>query len=168
VQDAAVSLEPGVDRLRAVYDEVHPRLWRAVLAWSGSHDVADEACAEAFAQFASRGDAVRDPAAWVWRTAFRIAAGELARRRRDTTLSLATHELEAPLAALPTDALDLLAALRALSDQQRACVVLAYVADLPAADVAAALGTSTAVVRVQLMRARRRLRELLTEETDHD
>ncbi len=84
--DGVVASPADLDRLRPVYEEVNNRLWRAIVAWSGSTDVADEAVAEAFAQAARRGDELRDPAAWVWRAAFRIAAGDLAERRRVDTL----------------------------------------------------------------------------------
>ena len=40
--------------------------------------MADEAVAETFAQLLRRGEAVEDPAAWAWRTAFRIAAADRA------------------------------------------------------------------------------------------
>jgi len=61
--------------LRAVFAAEHERLWRSLLAYAGDPEVASEAAAEAFAQAVRRGAALRDPAAWVWRSAFRIAAG---------------------------------------------------------------------------------------------
>lgn len=161
MHDATVEAVPQVERVRAAYESTHAPLWRAVLAYSGSAEVADEAVAEAFAQLLRRGDGVDDPAAWVWRSAFRIAAGELKRRgeRRSVT----------PMpdlgVAVPDPAFDLLAALAHLTDQQRACVVLCDLADLSAVHAARLLGTTAATVRVQRMRARRRLRDLLE---DHD
>lgn len=71
-----------MDRWRALFEAEHARLWRSLLAHTGDPDVASDAAAEAFAQAVRRGEAVRDPAAWVWRAAFRIAAGQLAVRRR--------------------------------------------------------------------------------------
>jgi DNA-directed RNA polymerase specialized sigma24 family protein len=65
------------DRVRVAYETQVTRLWRAVYAYSGRRDIADDAVAEAFAQVLRRGDEVRDVTAWVWRAAFRIAAGEL-------------------------------------------------------------------------------------------
>ena len=171
-----MATEPGLhlDRLHAAYLRTHARLWRSVLAWSGSREVADEACAEAFAQAARRGEAVRDVDAWVWRTAFRIAAGELQRRGSGSALAAGgVAELEAverslPAAAVDGDlraaAIDLVRALRTLTDQQRACVVLRDVAGMTAPEVAAALGTSATTVRVQALRGRRRLRELLEDD----
>lgn len=155
-------------RLREAYERTQPRLWRALLAWSGSRDVADEATAEAFAQAARRIDALRDVDAWIWRSAFRIAAGLLQQwRQRPLPLgdaadvandTMQVGRLEGDQAAL---ALDLLQALRCLTEQQQACVVLRDVAGLTAPEVADVLGTSAATVRVQLLRSRRRLRTLL-------
>lgn len=166
---------PWSDRVRAAYDQVRRPLWRALVASTGSPDVADEAMAEAFAQLlrrgaghaGDRGDEVRDPAAWAWRAAFRIAAGDLQRRgRQDGRLGdeLLLAGRAGPVDRLPDDALDLVAALAQLSDQQRRCIALVDVAGHTAPSAAAVLGTSAATVRVQLMRGRRRLRSLLAEE----
>jgi RNA polymerase sigma-70 factor (ECF subfamily) len=152
---------PAVERVRAAYEAVHVPLWRAVLAWSGSADVADEAVAEAFAQLLRRGDGVDDPAAWAWRTAFRLAAGDLQRRRARAT----TADVPELGVTLPEPTVDLIAALRQLTDQQRAVVVLCDLAGHDAPSAARLLDTTAATVRVQHMRARRRLRELL--EDDH-
>lgn len=161
--------------VRGVYDEHHARLWRAVLAWSGSVDVTDDAVAEAFAQLLRRGAEVRDPKSWVWRAAFKLAAGDLQRRRardRGTAdgLDLAgdgddhpAARLVAPTDRLPDDAVDLLRAMARLSEQQRRCIALVDVAGHTAPSAAEILGTSAATVRVQLMRARRALRSALTD-----
>lgn len=156
-----MSMEPQVERVRVAYEAVHAPLWRAVLAYSGSADVADEAVAEAFAQLLRRGDGVDDPAAWAWRSAFRIASGEL-KRRGHAPLSGAVPDVGV---WLPDPALDLIAALRHLTDQQRACVALCDLGGHSAPEAARLLGTTAATVRVQRMRARRRLRNLLE---DHD
>ena len=162
MQDAAVDTDAPAERVRAAYVAVHAPLWRAVLAYSGSADVADEAVAEAFAQLLRRGDGVDDPAAWAWRSAFRIAAGELQRRR----LAGSSDEVPDVGVSLPEPAVDLIAALRHLTDQQRACIVLCDLAGHDAPNAARLLGTTAATVRVQLMRSRRRLRELLEESDD--
>ena len=120
MQDAVVERDAPAERVRAAYEAVHAPLWRAVLAYSGSADVADEAVAEAFAQLLRRGEAVDDPAAWAWRSAFRIAAGELQQRR----LAATSDRVPDVGVSLPEPAIDLIVALRHLTDQQRACVVL--------------------------------------------
>lgn len=66
--------------------------------------------------------------------------------------------------------LDLLAALRLLSPQDRAVLVLRYYQDRSVADTAAVLGLSGAAVRQRARRALGRLREHLPDldETEHD
>ena len=157
-----------VDEVRAVYDRMAGPLWRALVAWSSSTDVADEAVAESFTQLLRRGPEVRDPAAWVWRASFRLAAGDLQRRRaasdRQAVGAIAddvSSTIAGPVDRLPDDAIDLVRALAHLSDQQRRCVALVDVAGHTAPSAAAILGTTAATVRVQLMRAHRRLRTLL-------
>jgi RNA polymerase sigma-70 factor (ECF subfamily) len=187
VQDAGVAPQrdarggqagarPALDRLRDAYDRTHPRLWRALRAWSGSRDVADEAAAEAFAQAARRIDELRDVDAWVWRAGFRIAAGELHRRQRRPRPSGDALDLLAASGPggrhgvddgdLPAVAIDLVRALQQLTEQQRACVVLKDVAGLSSPEIARALHTSAGTVRVQLFRSRRALRHLLEAADD--
>src|SRR5580765_7337511 len=79
--DDAVATTAIADRVERCYREQAERLWRSLLLYSAEPDVASEAVAEAFAQALRRGDAISDVDAWVWRAAFRIASGELARRR---------------------------------------------------------------------------------------
>ena len=143
-------------RVEAVYRADAERLWRAVYAFAGDAEIASDAVAEAFAQALNRGAAIRDPAAWTWRTAFRISAGALKERGPD---------ISAP--ATPIEHVDahgdpdLLAALRQLPHAQRGAVILFYYADLPVREIAARLGTNSLAVRANLSRGRRRLRVLL-------
>jgi RNA polymerase sigma-70 factor, ECF subfamily len=162
VQDARVvsGRDESIQRLRGCYERIHARLWRAVFAWSGSRDVTDDAVAEALAQAVRRGSEIRDVDAWVWRAAFRLAAGELKRRqlRPVPVANVDDRTVEEPG---PDERLDIERALATLSDQQRACVVLRDVAGLSAPEAAGVLATTAGTVRVQAMRGRRRLRELL-------
>jgi RNA polymerase sigma-70 factor, ECF subfamily len=148
------------DRIERLYRERGDRIWRGLLAFSGDPDIASDAVAEAFAQVLRRGDEVRDPERWVWRTAFRIAAGELKERRRNEVIGVAgSYEMVEP-------ARDLVVALATLSERQRAAVVLHDAAGYPAREVAMIVGSTEAAVRVHLMRGRRRLRDLLKEDGD--
>jgi RNA polymerase sigma factor (sigma-70 family) len=169
VQDEAVeaNVEPDLSgprdddaerRLERVYREQGVRMWRAVLLASGSREVADDAVAEAFTQALRRGRALRDPAAWVWRTAFRIAAGELKERRRMDTIA------EQPVMGTPEPFIDLWRALARLPLKQRASVVLADYAGWSHREIAKALGSSISAVGVHVHRARKRLRALLEDE----
>ena len=148
--------------LEELYRQHGDRLWRAVLAFAGDREVASDAVAEAFAQALRRGGELRDPLAWVFRTAFRVAAGELAdRRRRGAGSSVEEGSYEMPERA---DAL--IAALGRLPRKQRASLVLHHYAGYPVNEIAGMIGSTGPAVRVHLSRGRRRLRELLAEDDD--
>ena len=132
-------------------------MWRAVLAYAGDPEVASDAVAETFAHALRRRDAIRDPERWVWRTVFRVAAGELKARSRSIPLSVeGVYEMEEP-------ARELVAALAKLSPKQRTAIVLHHAAGYPVGEVAAILGSTAGAVKVHLFRGRARLRELLRE-----
>ena len=146
-----------------IWRESGATLWRSVYAYAGGQrEVADDAVAEAFARAMSRDGEVRDPLAYLYRIAFRVASAELARRKRE--------EADVPEQAIadPTQngVSDLFSALRHLTPAQRAAVYLHYRVDLPVREVAHLTGMSSAAVKVHLMRGRRRLRELLGEEDE--
>jgi RNA polymerase sigma-70 factor (ECF subfamily) len=132
------------------------RLWRAVYAYSGSRVVTDDATAEAFAQLIRRGRAVENARAWVWRSAFRIAAGLLKDRHRTVNELVVDLSYEEPV-----DVIDLVRLLQDLSDAQRASIVLHDYAGYPAREAAEIIGSTEAAVRVHLMRGRRKLRDRL-------
>jgi RNA polymerase sigma factor (sigma-70 family) len=156
-QDTAVS-DAESEAVEHVWIEHGPKLWRSLLAFTADADLASDAMAEAFAQALARGPSVRDHAAWIWRAAFRIAAGDLQTRMRTVPLvGELPYEMPEPTA-------DLVRALRTLSPNQRAVVVLRLYADLPSREVARILTISPATVRVHLMQARRHLRPALEEE----
>jgi DNA-directed RNA polymerase specialized sigma24 family protein len=72
--DSAAAVLEARESVEAVYRADAERLWRAIYAFAGDAEIASDAVAEAFTQVLHRGAAVRDPAAWTWRTAFRISA----------------------------------------------------------------------------------------------
>ncbi len=142
------------DRVERVYRAEHERLWRSLLAYTGDADLASDAESEAFTQLIGRGDEVRDPAAWVWRSAYRIANGLMDQRTRPVA---ATEVVD----VTDWSVVDLLSMLDGLSRQQRACVVLRYVGGFAGPEIAELLGTSAGTVRVQLHRAHETLRASL-------
>jgi RNA polymerase sigma-70 factor (ECF subfamily) len=148
------------DAVERVWRDDGPRLWRSLVAFGGDHELASDAMAEAFAQALGRGAAVETPNRWIWRTAFRIAAGELKERGR-----VAASDGRAFSVGMPEPVVDLVRALRTLSPNQRAAAVLSLYADVSTRDVARILACSQATVRVHVSQARRRLRALL-EDTD--
>jgi RNA polymerase sigma-70 factor, ECF subfamily len=149
------------DSFAELYAAIGPRLWRAVLVYTGGHrEMTDDVVAEAFARTLEHDGSVRDRAGYAYRIAFRLAASEL---RRPATVA------DVPETAAPSpddDSHAFFAALQHLSPTQRAAVYLRYQADLPVDDVARLIGTSSAAVRVHLMRGRRKLAELLAEVGD--
>lgn len=141
-----------MDPVEAVYRSDHQRLWRSLVAYAGDADLAAEAEAEAFSQAVARGDDLTDPRAWIWRSAFRIAAGLLAERGRYLANPGDTAQVDSSL-------VEFLSMLGTLSDQQRAAVVLRYAGGLRPAEIAEVLDTSSGTIRVQLHRAHAHLRE---------
>jgi RNA polymerase sigma-70 factor (ECF subfamily) len=159
--DTAVGMVDWRHSVEALYRADAARLWRAVYAYAADPDIASESVAEAYAQALRRGSAVRDPAAWTWRAAFRIAAGAMKDRRAGDRQPVRPIE-HVDSYADP----DLLVALRALPEAQRAAVILFYYADLPVSAIAHRLGSNALAVRANLSRGRRRLHALLGDDDD--
>lgn len=160
VEKDAFVTSRAAEALEQVYREHAARLWRALVAYAGNREIADDALAEAFAQAAGRGEALRAPERWVWVAAFRIAAGLLKVREPSGVAPVVSASIG------PSETLELLDALRHLSPRQRAVLVLHYYGDYKAREIAQIVGSTPATVRVHLSAGRRRLRELL--EVDHD
>jgi RNA polymerase sigma-70 factor (ECF subfamily) len=158
VKDVRVTDANPTERFERLYREHGDRLWRAIFVWSGDRQVADDAVAEAFTQALRQGDSLRDPMAWIWRVAFRLAAGELKDRRRHGVER--TESSREP----PESASEVFEALRRISPKQRAAVLLHHYAGYPVKDVARIIGSTPAAVRVHLSAGRRRLRELLKDD----
>ena len=151
------------DDVERVFREDGTRLWRAVLAYAGGRsDVATEAVAEAFARALEHRERIRKPVPWIYRTAIRVASEELRRGRRSGAL------VETAGDDGLGDLGELMKALRRLSPNQRAAVVLHYEEGFKVREVAALLGMSSATVKVHLHRGRKRLRELLGSEEAGD
>lgn len=150
----------GWKGLEEIYREHAARLWRALIAYAGDRDIADDALSEAFAQAAARGSAIRAPERWIWAAAFKIAAGELKARRRPPATASRVSDRDA------TEAVELLAALAKLTPKQRAALVLHYYGGYKAREIALIVGSTAATVRVHLSAGRKRLRTLLEVDDD--
>jgi RNA polymerase sigma-70 factor, ECF subfamily len=145
----------------ALFREAGSGVFRTLFAYTGGRrDIAEEAVAEAFARALARSGTIRDPVAWIYRTAFRLANEELRAERR-------RRPAPAEEASPPPELSGLIDALRRLSPNQRAAIVLRHVLDLEIAEVAHRMGTAQPTVPVHLHRGRKKLRELLgAEEVD--
>jgi DNA-directed RNA polymerase specialized sigma24 family protein len=146
--------------IERLYEEDGNRLWWALVAYTGNRDLASDAAAEAFARALKAADQIREPAGWVWRVAFRVAAAGL-------------RDLNRPLHALPVEGyeiddrpLGVIVALQRLSARQRAAFVLYYLDDRTTEQIASVLGMAPATVAVHLHRARQRLRDILGADDD--
>ncbi|MFI5045578.1 MAG: sigma-70 family RNA polymerase sigma factor [Acidimicrobiia bacterium] len=131
------------------FDELYARAYGVGFQLLGvrseAEDVAQETLARAFARWRTVGGYAE---AWIVRVAGNLAIDIWRRRRR------ITHSA-APEVATPgpdSQRVDLHRALAGLSKRQREVVVLRYLADLPEADVARAIGCSTGSVKVHAAR----------------
>jgi RNA polymerase sigma-70 factor (ECF subfamily) len=148
-------------QLELVYREQAPRLYRALLLYVGDPEVASDAVAEAFAQALRRGAAIRSVERWVWKTAYRVAAGKLQRRRVG-----AGEPRSEPSYEISDAPLQLSIAMRDLSPMQRVSVALHDYAGYSLREVAGITGSSPSAVSVHLVRAHRKLRKHL--EVEHE
>jgi RNA polymerase sigma-70 factor, ECF subfamily len=161
-RDPESMAKTSTDAVQRVYLEMHERLYRTLLGYSGSRAIAGDALAEAFAQALAHLEGIRDVQAWVWRTAFRIAAGELQRRAKEVHGEL--DRAQPPTFTEPLD--HLLRALQSISAKQRMAVVLHDYADLPNDEIARVMGIARATVYVHLSQGRKRLRSILEDSNE--
>lgn len=159
-REIASSAMTMTDQFDRVYRKHASRMWRALTAYSGNRDVAKDAVSEAFAQAIARGTAIRFPERWVWRAAYRIAAGELKKRAARVNL------IDEPVLEPDEPAWEIRAALNQLPPQQRAAVILHYYAGYPAREIALITETTPAAVWMSLSRGRQRLRRILETSDD--
>lgn len=129
-----------------------------------AQDLTQEALARAFARW--RRVSGYDEA-WITRVATNLALGEVRRRER----SRRPNQNESAGRSVDVDALvaqraELVEVLRSLSRRQREVVALRYLADLPEADVARALGCSVGTVKQHASRGLAALRMALGESSE--
>ncbi len=160
------------DGLRELYEGCHARLVGQLFAVTGDYGAAQDAVQEAFIRAINapgRLAGVDNPEAWLRTVALNAARSRWRRLRRGDVLlgigrparSDAFHQPE-----LTPDRVALVAALRQLSAGQREALALHYIADLPVAEVAAALNVPEGTVKARLSRGRTRLAELLDDDPD--
>jgi RNA polymerase sigma-70 factor (ECF subfamily) len=122
-----------------------------------AEDVAQDACAQVLNALGT----LRDPgrfAPWFLRIVVNAASGRLRKGKRDRLLEPPPSAPE-PLSS--EDRLDVRRAIDALDRASRAAIVLRYYYDLSSTEIARITGSTPVTVRWRLMRAHRRLRDLL-------
>ena len=133
--------------VRDVYLWDHERLWRALYAFTGSRQLADETVAEVFTEALRHEGTIRDVTGWVWRSAFGSATAPATGPHTDATEQLAP----------------VLARLDELDTADRRLLAWCHVGGWTAGEVAPALGMPRAVARFRLRRAEGRARTVLAD-----
>jgi RNA polymerase sigma-70 factor (ECF subfamily) len=150
------------------YREVQPRLLAALVTFTGDADLAAEAVDEAFVRALlhwRRLVAMASPSGWLYRVALNVARrqGRRSQRERATAAHLAAGSASLPAPAAEGLGIELRELVARLPERQRLAVVLRYVADLPEADIARAMGIRRSTVSATLAKARANLQRQLTE-----
>jgi RNA polymerase sigma-70 factor (sigma-E family) len=151
------------DEYPALYRSAYRVAFRLLGGREEAADLAQEACARAYARW-NRIGGFDSPEAWVAKVAGNLAID--ARRRANT----AQRHRDSYVAPRPEDQarederVDLHRALLTLPRRQREVVLLRFVADQPEAAVAAALGCSLGTVKSHASRGLAALRDALGRE----
>ena len=141
-------------------------VFRALLAGTLSRVAAEDATAEAFARAFANWERVSEhpnPRAWVLRVAWNYYRSSWRKWEGRWSATLPGPAPSSPEAWIDPD---LVAAIRALPQGQRAVIVLVALGELTPTQAARVLKTTAGTVRSQLFRARLALRRALEETTD--
>jgi RNA polymerase sigma-70 factor (ECF subfamily) len=146
---------------RALWDEHYPRLagWCASLV--GDTDVAHDIASEAFVRLLSHWFRVRDPKGFLYVTAHNLVRDSWRREERDRRLAMRLEDVAPPATATDAWLRDLV---ERLPERMRSPVLLHYYADMPVADVAAALHRPAGTIKRTLSEARARLHGWIEED----
>jgi RNA polymerase sigma-70 factor (ECF subfamily) len=155
-----------VDDFAEFYREHYGAVVRTVTLALGDRQRAEEATQEAFTRAFRRWRGVRDmerPRAWVTVVAIRAERRRLARAPEPRELADDGMGAELDVSGAVVTRVQVGEALDRLTARQRAAVVLRYLADLPVADVARALGCAEGTAKATLHQSLAKLRVDLTE-----
>ena len=142
------------DFFTANYEAVVQALRIAVGDAARAEEAAQEAFARAWARW-RRVRAMDRPVAWVYVVALNV---ERKRWRRASELLVEPSEVACDPTEQAAGDFDLRAAVKRLPERQRAAIALRYLADLPVADVARAMGCADGTVKATVHQALRSLR----------
>jgi RNA polymerase sigma-70 factor (ECF subfamily) len=157
-------VEFGVDAAvpaDAVFREHYAPLAGWCRKMTGDSEVAHDVAAEAFARLLARWSRVEDPRAYLYTTALNLIRDRWRRSERERT-ALRRHRTTTPVTT-PAATPELRMLVEALPRRHQQVIVLHYFADLPIAQVAAALGVAVGTVKRDLFDARATLGRLLEE-----
>jgi RNA polymerase sigma factor (sigma-70 family) len=147
------------------YRREHPRVLGAMYVLTRDRDMAGDATDEAFARALARWphvSSMASPGAWVHRVALNVVRRTARRRGIEERILSRQRSRD----VVPGDRPDVWDAVAALPLRQRTAIVLRFVADLPEADIALAMGINRGTVSSTLAAARRHLSEALQDDDD--
>lgn len=165
---------PRDEAIASLFDAHYHHLWRLATLLLGDPHQGEEAVQDAFVHTYAGWLRIRHPeraehylrAAVVNQCRTRGRKGWRAERVHAIVASTLPKESAPDAQDALGDALNVLAAVRALPDRQREAVVLTYYADLKLEDVARALGCSVGTVKSQLSKARATLARRLEDDVE--
>lgn len=156
---------------RLVYDHVYPIIFRIAYRITGSTDVAEELCQEAFIKYYERLESFPDQDQakyWLIRVAKNLALNVAKRSNRERrAYERAFHEPRRPsttgedLVIRREEAIQVQEALERLPDKLKSVLILKEYGDLNYKEIASVLGITEGNVKVRVFRARERLMKLL-------
>ncbi|GIF62249.1 hypothetical protein Ais01nite_02840 [Asanoa ishikariensis] len=153
------------DFYAAHYAEIVVQVFAAYGDREEAEDFVQEAFVRALARW-RRVDSYDDPAAWVRRVAFNLAASRW-RRLRTARAYLRSQRAEPVVDPPDSQRLAIVAALATLPHRVRRAMVLRYLVDLPVAEIALREDVPEGTVRSWLHRGRMALADRLDSEVHH-
>ena len=175
VMEAAREVAVDDDGELAAFFATHfEALYQVAYLLVGNASVAEEVVMDAFASTVARWETVRqadNPLAYVRRAVVNISCSRVRRfvaERRAYRRAHVRHGEPAWDGGVSPTLRAAVDAIATLPARQRAVVVLRCFADLPEAEIAAALGCSVGTVKSQLSKARVRLAAMLLDQSEED
>jgi RNA polymerase sigma-70 factor (sigma-E family) len=146
------------------FDECLPMVLHLARRLTGSPSQAEDIAVEALGRAFAHWGRVRQMAhgqAWVMRVTTNLVIGQARRRRVRDSAQVPPEPPQPDVAEAVARRLDLTATLLTLPRRQQQAVTLRYLADMPEAEVAAAMGVSAGSVKKHLSRGLTAMRTTL-------
>jgi RNA polymerase sigma-70 factor (ECF subfamily) len=157
------TVKETVERVEDDFDAFYAATYRRVVghlcAMVANLGEAEDAVQEAYCRAWSRWSTLRhygDPEAWVRTVAYRVAVSSW-RKATNRLTAYRRHGVPDPVPGLGPELITLVAALRALTADQRRAVVLHHLVGLTVDDIATETGVAVGTVKSRLSRGRQAL-----------
>ena len=143
------------DELDRLYRDLFPQLMRLAYVLTGSNEVAEEIVQDVFVRVLDRIASLDHPPSYLRAAVINAVRSRHRRMARGMRVPLIDESV------LPTELVELRDVLLALSERQRAAVVLRYVTGVSDAEIATILGCREATVRSLIARGLHELRRVV-------